>query len=214
MSSAQSQSIRIVLAGDPGPVRSGVASLLSAIDGVQLLAEASDGEELLTILRTVRPDIVITDLSMHCDDGYTAAERIRSELPDVRVVALSADESVEAVKKAVASGACGFLRQAAPKFELELAVRNVMHSGTYLSAGVVKLLMQPPFPDVDQFLTDRQVAVLTRIAQGKSTKEIAHELGLSAKTVDVHRGRLMKRLQIRDTASLTRFAIRKGLIKE
>lgn len=114
----------------------------------------------------------------------------------------------------MASGACGYLRKDAPKSELERAVRNVMHAGTYLSAGVVKLLLkQPSGPGVDRLLTEMQVEVLTRVAQGKSTKEIAHELGLSAKTVDAHRGRIMERLQLHDAASLTRYAIRKGLVK-
>lgn len=206
--------VRIVLADDHDLVRSGIAALLSSIKGVEVIAEAHDGEELLAILQTVRPDIVITDISMPGMDGFTAASRITSAFPGVRVVVLSAHDSVDAVKRAVASGACGYLRKDAPRFELELAVRSVMESGSYFGNGVAQLLLQQSEPGVEEILTRRQLEVLTLIAQGKSAKEIGYELGLSSKTVDVHRAKIMERLELNDVASLTRYAVRKGLVKD
>jgi two-component system, NarL family, nitrate/nitrite response regulator NarL len=214
MKSNESPSIRIVLVDDHDLVRSGIESLLSSIPGVEVVAEARDGAELLQILQTVRPDIVITDISMPGMDGYTAASRIQAEFPDVRVVILSGHDSVDAVKKAVASGACGYLRKDAPRFELEMAVRSVMHTGSYFGNGVAQMLLQPAEPEVDALLTDRQREVLVMIAQGKSAKEIGYELGLSSKTVDVHRAKIMERLGLNDIASLTRYAVRKGLVKD
>ena len=207
------QSIGIVLADDHALVRSAIGALLSCISGVKLLGEARDGVELLRIVEAVQPDIVITDLSMPGMDGYTAAARIKSEFPDVRVVALSAQHSVEAVKRAVASGACGYLRKDAPIFELELTIRGVMNCGTYFGSDIVQLLLQPTPLSAKELLTERQFEVLIGLAQGKSTKEIGSELGLSSKTVDVHRARIMARLNINDIASLTRLAIRAGLLK-
>jgi two-component system, NarL family, nitrate/nitrite response regulator NarL len=206
--------IHVVLADDHDLVRSGIAALLSTIDGVEVIAEARDGVELLQLLQTLRPDIVITDISMPGMDGITAAGRITREFPGVKVIVLSMHDSVDAVKRAVASGACGYLRKDAPKFELELAVRSVMASGSYFGNGVAQLLLQPSEQAVDEILTARQLEVLTMIAHGKSAKEIAYELGLSSKTVDVHRAKIMERLGLTDVASLTRYAVRKGLVKD
>jgi DNA-binding NarL/FixJ family response regulator len=206
--------IHIALADDHDLVRSGIAALLSTIDGVEVIGEARDGEELLQLLQSVRADIVITDITMPRMDGLTAAARIRDQFPGVRVIVLSMHDSVDAVKRAVASGACGYLRKDAPKFELELAVHSVMASGSYFGNGVAQMLLQPSEAPVDELLTRRQLEVLTMIAQGKSAKEIGFELGLSSKTVDVHRAKIMERLQLTDVASLTRYAVRKGLVKD
>ena len=133
--------------------------------------------------------------------------------PDVKVIVLSMYDTVDFVKRAVSNGACGYLMKDAPPFELEQALRSVMATGSYFSAAVAQRLLQPSEPSVDDELTQRQVEILTLIAQGKSAKEIAFELGLSPKTVDVHRARIMERLRLNDIASLTRYAVRKGLVK-
>jgi DNA-binding NarL/FixJ family response regulator len=214
MSQLPPPAIHVVLADDHDLVRSGIAALLETIVGVRVVAEARNGEELLAILKTVRPDLVITDISMPGMDGITAVGRITEEHPGVKVIVLSMHDSVDAVKRAVASGACGYLRKDAPQFELELAVRSVMSSGSYFGNGVAQMLLQPSEAAADEILTARQLEVLTFLAQGKSAKEIAFELGLSSKTVDVHRAKLMERLQLSDLASLTRYAVRKGLVKD
>jgi two-component system, NarL family, nitrate/nitrite response regulator NarL len=205
--------IQVVLADDHDLVRSGIKALLATVEGVQVIAEARNGQELLTLLDSVKPDIVMTDISMPGMDGITAIAQIHARHPDVKVLVLSMYDTVDFVKRAVANGACGYLMKDAPPFELEQALRSVMATGSYFSAAVAQRLLQPSEPTVDDELTQRQVEILTLIAQGKSAKEIAYELGLSPKTVDVHRARIMERLRLNDIASLTRYAVRKGLVK-
>ncbi|MBE7368432.1 response regulator transcription factor [Ramlibacter pallidus] len=205
--------IQVVLADDHDLVRSGIKALLSTVEGVQVIAEARNGSELLALLESVKPDVVMTDISMPGMDGITAIAEIHTRFPDVRVIVLSMYDTVDFVKRAVANGACGYLMKDAPPFELEQALRSVMATGSYFSAAVAQRLLQPSEPTVDDELTTRQVEILTLIAQGKSAKEIAFELGLSPKTVDVHRARIMERLRLNDIASLTRYAVRKGLVK-
>lgn len=205
--------IQVVLADDHDLVRSGIKALLSTVEGVQVIAEARNGNELLQLLESVKPDVVMTDISMPGMDGITAIAEIHARFPQVKVIVLSMYDTVDFVKRAVANGACGYLMKDAPPFELEQALRSVMATGSYFSAAVAQRLLQPSEPTVDDELTTRQVEILTLIAQGKSAKEIAFELGLSPKTVDVHRARIMERLRLNDIASLTRYAVRKGLVK-
>lgn len=205
--------IRLVLADDHDLVRSGIKALLSMVEGVDVIAEARDGRELITLVESLNPDVVMTDISMPGMDGITAISEIHSKHPQVRLLVLSMYDTVDFVKRAVASGACGYLMKDAPPFELEQAVRSVMATGSYFSPAIAQRLLQPSEPTVDDELTHRQVEILKLIAQGRASKEIAYELGLSPKTVDVHRARIMERLHLNDIASLTRYAVRKGLVK-
>ena len=207
------QTVRVVLADDHDLVRSGIKALLSMVAGVEVIAEARDGRELIALVDDLLPDVVMTDISMPGMDGITAISEIHGRHPQVRLLVLSMYDTVDFVKRAVASGACGYLMKDAPPFELEQAMRSVMSTGSYFSAAVAQRLLQPSEPTADDELTERQVEILTLIAQGKSAKEIAYELGLSPKTVDVHRARIMERLRLNDIASLTLYAVRKGLIK-
>jgi DNA-binding NarL/FixJ family response regulator len=205
--------VRIVLADDHDLVRSGIKALLSRIEGVEVIAEARDGTELITVLESLAPDIVMTDISMPGMDGITAISEIHSKHPNVRLLVLSMHDTVDFIKRAVANGACGYLMKDAPSFELEQAVRSAMATGSYFSPTIAQRLLQPADPTVEDELTHRQIEILKLIAQGRASKEIAYELGLSPKTVDVHRARIMERLNLNDIASLTRYALRKGLIK-
>ena len=205
--------VRVVLADDHDFVRSGVKALLSTIPGVQVVGEARDGHELLQVTQALSPDVVVTDISMPGVDGITAVGQISQRFPRVRVLVLSMLDSPEAVKRAVANGACGYLRKDAPQSELEQALRSIGSGGSYFGTGVAHLLLQRPEPAVDEQLTNRQMEILVLLAEGKSSKEIAFELGLSSKTVDVHRANIMARLKITDVASLARYAVRNGLVK-
>ena len=210
---AQSQHVRIVLADDHDLVRSGIKALLSMVEGVEVIAEARNGQELIALVDDLMPDVVMTDISMPVMDGITAIAQIHAKHPQVRMLVLSMYDTVDFVKRAVANGACGYLMKDAPPFELEQSVRSVMATGSYFSPSIAQRLLQPSEPTVDDELTHRQVEILRLIAQGRASKEIAYELGLSPKTVDVHRARIMERLHINDIASLTLYAVRKGLIK-
>ena len=210
---AEQKSISVVLADDHDLVRSGIKALLESIPGVEVIAEARNGIELIKLVESLMPDLVMTDISMPGMDGIAAITEIHARHPEVRILVLSMYDTVDFVKRAVASGACGYLMKDAPPFELEQAVRSVVSTGSYFSSVIAQRLLQPSEPTADDELTQRQVEILRLIAQGKASKEIAFELGLSPKTVDVHRARIMERLHINDIASLTLYAVRKGLIK-
>jgi len=205
--------IRIVLADDHDLVRGGIRALLQLMPDVDVVGEASNGEDLLALLDRGLPDLVITDLSMPGVDGLAAIVRIRERHPGLRVLVLSMYDTVDFVRRAISSGAGGYLMKDAAPQELEQAVRAMAVTGSYFNAAIARLLLQPQQTPADDGLTERQLEILVRLANGLSSKEIAYELGLSTKTVDVHRGRIMERLDLRDVASLTRYALRKGLIK-
>lgn len=205
--------IRVVLADDHDLVRSGIEALLTRRPDIAVVGEARDGDELLAVLARCAADVVVTDLSMPGLDGLAAISRIRNQHPEVRVLVLSMYDTVDIVKQAVANGACGYLMKHAAPQELEQAVRAVAASGSYYSSAVAQSLLKGSEPAAADELTHRQIQILVRLAEGQSSKEIAYELGLSSKTVDVHRARIMSRLKVNDLASLIRYAVRKGLVK-
>ncbi len=205
--------ISIVLADDHPLVRAGIRSILSSIAGVRILAEVGDGRELLECLERLTPDIVITDISMPGMDGLTALVQIRSRYPEVRVVVLSMHDAPEQIQAAMAAGACAYLRKDASDFELGSALHSVRATGSYVSAAVMKQLLADKPPSVSDQLTPRQLEILMMLVRGMTSKEIGYALGLSSKTVDVHRGRIMERVGVRDLASLVVYAARHGLIK-
>lgn len=209
----KAETIQVVLADDHELVRSGIRALLEGVQGVHVIAEVADGAELLALLDSVHPDVVICDITMPGMDGLTALRHIRARWPQLPVIMLSMNDDPASIKRAVAAGASGYVRKDAPQFELDMAIRSVLATGSYFGAGVTQQLLQPAEPEVEEVLTSRQIDILARLARGKSSKEIAFELGLSSKTVDVHRTRIMERLGLKDVASLTLYAVRKGLVK-
>ena len=211
---ADNEPISVVLADDHEMVRSGLKALLDPTPSMRVVGEARDGQELLAWLDSrPHPDVVITDLAMPQMDGLDAIARIRQRYPDLPILVVSASETAEFVKQAVTNGANGYLMKGAPPDELQRALRQIVRTGTYFSSSVAQLLLQRQEPTAEQQLTGRQLEILTMLARGLSSKEIAYELGLSHKTVDVHRARIMQRLGISDVASLTRYAVRNRLVK-
>ena len=203
----------VVLADDHDLVRAGIQGLIELLPDVEVIAQAGSGEELLALLERVKPHLVITDIHMPGMDGVEAVAKIRSRHPDLPILVLSMFDSAEMVQRAVASGANGYLMKNAAPQELQHAVSVVLSTGSYFSAHVARLLMHRVDASADDGLTDRQKEVLALLASGLASKEIAFQLKLSPKTVDVHRARIMERLDVRDVASLTRYAVRRGLIK-
>jgi two-component system, NarL family, nitrate/nitrite response regulator NarL len=205
--------IHAVIADDHPLVRSGIRSLLTTIPELRVVAEVGNGIELLELLDSVHPDVVITDIGMPGIDGLAALSQIRVRHPNVKVIVLSMHDSPDVVKRAIAAGAAAYLRKDASEFELVSAVHSVMTTGSYISTAVAKLLMEPSERSAEDVLTPRQIEILTLLAQGKTSKQIGFALGLSSKTIDVHRMRIMERLGLRDLASLVVYAMRKGLIE-
>jgi DNA-binding NarL/FixJ family response regulator len=203
----------VLLADDHDLVRGGIAALIELLPDVEVVAEASSGEELLAVVERVKADLVITDIHMPGMDGLEAVAQIRRRDRSIRILVLSMHDTAEFVQRAVANGANGYLMKNAPPSELQHAVETMLMTGSYFNAKVARLLMERADTCADDGLTDRQLEILSLLASGLSSKEIAYQLGLSAKTVDVHRARIMERVGVRDVASLTRYAVRRGLVK-
>jgi DNA-binding NarL/FixJ family response regulator len=210
--------VRVVVAEDHTLVRAGFCALLGGIDGVSVLAEAGDGHEALKLVEELRPHLVLLDIAMPGMSGLDVAGRICKDYPEVRVIILSMHANEEYVLQALRAGARGYLLKDAGTAELELAVRAVTRGETYLSPAVSRHVIGEYLRRQDQLsgpldtLTSRQREILTLVAEGKTTKEIATKLDLSVKTVESHRTQLMDRLDIHDIAGLVRFAVRMGLV--
>ena len=211
--------VRILLADDHALVRAGMKSLLESTEGFEVVAEASNGREAVRLARTVGPDIALLDIAMPELNGLDAARRLAAESPGVKVLILSMHADAGYVREAMQAGTAGYVLKDASVDELELAIRAALRGERYLDPRVSKhviegyvrgLQAEEPGPA----LTPRQREILQLIAEGRSTREIAERLHLSVKTVETHRAQLMDRLDIRDVAGLTRYAIRIGLVSD
>lgn len=211
-------SIRVVLADDHGLVRAGIRALLGGFAGVEVVGEADDGNAAIARVGECRPDVLLIDIAMKGMNGLAATAEVRSAYPQVRVVVLSMHADAEYVLQALQAGAVGYLIKDAAPIELELALNAVMRGETWLSPSVSRQVVDGYLARldgdaaVDDGLTPRQREILCRIAEGQGAKEIAFDLGISAKTVESHRAQIMDRLGIRDVPGLTRYAIRSGLV--
>jgi len=207
-----------VLVDDHQLFRAGIRSLLQTVSGVEVVAEAGDGREALRLIETYHPDVVLMDIMMPGLNGIDAAARIARTCPTTRVVILSMNASEDAVLQTLRAGAVGYLVKNADPAELELAIRAVVRGETFLSSSISQHVVAACLGRLDkertslERLTSRQREVLQLIAEGHTTKEIAKELGISVKTAEAYRSELMKELDIHDIASLTRYAIRTGLV--
>jgi DNA-binding NarL/FixJ family response regulator len=213
--------MRIVLADDHTLVRTGMRLLLESIPDVNVVGEASDGLEALQLVQEHRPDCVLMDLAMPGLNGVEAVRRSTAQFPGIPILVISMHADEAYVHRALVAGARGYLLKGSDKEELEIAVRTVCSGVTYLTPAISKTLVaalakkatSEPISPLE-VLTLRQREVLRLVAEGNSTKQVAARLGLSAKTVEAHRGAIMERLGIRDLAGLVRFAIRAGLVAQ
>ncbi len=211
--------VRLLLADDHALVRAGIRALLNTIEGVEVVAEAGDGQEALRLIEELKPDIALMDITMPGLNGFEVLEECKRRFPDLRVIMLTVHDAVEYAMQVLRSGAAGFLPKSAAASELQLAIEVVSRGETYVSGEVSrKTLLEYGKRPAEQtppiaILTPRQREILTLIAEGFNTKDIGRRLNISGKTVESHRAQLMERLDIRDVASLVRYAIKMGLIK-
>jgi DNA-binding NarL/FixJ family response regulator len=210
--------IRIVIADDHTVVREGLRSLLETLPGIRVIGEASDGHELLQLIGSLHPDVVLMDIGMPRLNGIEATARVTREFPGVRVVILSMHSTGDYVLQALRAGARGYVLKNANASELQLAVAAAANGQRHLSPEICSFV-------VDEFLkfsserkgalqelTSRQREILQLIAEGNTSNEIAGRLAIGIKTVETHRSELMQRLDIHDVAGLTRYAIRTGVV--
>jgi two-component system response regulator NreC len=213
--------IRVLLADDHTLFREGLRALFAGEPDVEVVGEARDGEEALRKAAELRPDVVVMDIQMPVLDGVESTRRIRAAAPDVKVLVLSMYDDEEHAKRLLAAGAAGFMLKRATSDQLVHALREVVAGGMPLDPGVAARVMRDYVRrvqgDLDEEpaggdLTPRELEVLRLVAEGRTNQAIADQLGLSRKTVDVHRTNLMRKLDLHDVTDLVKYALRRGLI--
>ena len=211
--------IRVLVADDHTVVREGIRTVLEAVDGFDVVAEATNGEEALALIEEHDPDVAILDITMPKLSGIDVIARLRDQPSRTNVLILSMHDHPEYVLGAVRAGADGYLLKSAGPAEVREAVRAVARGKEAFSARVTQQLSsalrdeaaRETSLDRVRQLTPREREVLTRVAAGRTSKEIADEFGISHRTVETHRESIMRKLHIRTVAGLTRFALEAGL---
>ena len=214
--------IRVLIVDDHAVVREGIRHVLSTDEGLEVVGEASDGGEALVLVDRFQPDVVVLDLSMPGISGLEVVAKLRTDVPDTKVLVLSIHDQDEYVLESLRAGAHGYLRKDSSPAEIRSAIRRVFEGGSVLSPDVARQLssalqnerVQEERQQKIAQLSAREREVLVEIAKGATSKEIAGRLGISPRTVESHREALTRKLGIRGVAGLTRLAIDLGLISE
>ena len=206
--------IRVLIADDHALVRGGIRALVEKIEGVVVVGEAGKGSEALELVHELKPNLLLLDLTMPDGGGFEVLEHVKKDFPEMLVIVLTVHEAGEYAIRALREGAAGFLPKSAASTELEQAIQTVIDGEIYISPEMLKktVIKGTTKRELLDTLSPRQREVLRLIAEGRTTKQIAAELGISVKTVETHRAQLMERLNIRDVAGLVRYAILVGLI--
>ena len=214
--------ITVLLADDHMIVREGLRALLGAEGDIEVVGEAQTGRQAVQLTKRLRPAVVVMDLAMPLLNGLEATRRILKAVPTTRVLILSAHGDDEYVRHAIMLGAAGYLIKQTSADLLSRAIREVQKGNMFFSPSIAKRLHGLSWERPDGHgvlkkkkagLSSREVEVLQLIAEGKANKQVAAELGLSIKTVEKHRQHLMRKLDLHDTAGITRYAIAVGIIE-
>lgn len=212
--------IRILLVDDHAVVRMGLNMLLNAHPNMEVVGEASEGNEGIKKAEEQRPDVVLMDLSMpHGKDGLSATSELKKILPNTSILILTMHDDEEYLFRAIQAGASGCILKSAPHEELLQAIESVAKGYAYLYPSATKRLMEEYLSHMKQdgadsysLLSDREKEVLTLIAKGYSNKEIAEKLVISVKTVETHKSKVMEKLQMKTRPELVTYALKKGLM--
>jgi DNA-binding NarL/FixJ family response regulator len=214
--SATSKKIKVLIVDDHPVVRKGLGYCLAGKGSVKIVGEAADGNEALRKVRELNPDIVLMDIDMPHMDGLKVTELLRKEAPAAKVLILSKDSNREHVLRLIQAGARGYVLKEASPEEILTAIDTVFNGEAFFSPDVARTALNQyvtsggkPSPFAQ--LTGREREVLGLIAEGRSNKDIANKFGISVRTIETHRERIMRKLGINNVAGLTKFAINNGL---
>lgn len=214
--------ITVVLAEDHMIVRESLKKILEAEHDIEVIGEASTGRQAVDLAQKLRPDVIIMDIAMPVLNGLEATRQIRQTVPDTKILILSAHSDDAYVSSMTALGVSGYLIKQTSAHFLAEAIREIQKGNTFFSPSVAKRHNKRQLESLDRRgrskaavapLSSREMEVLQLIAEGEANKQIAGALGISVKTVEKHRDHLMKKLDIHDTAGLTRYAIATGVIE-
>jgi DNA-binding NarL/FixJ family response regulator len=211
--------IKVLVADDHMIVRSGIRQVLESEPGFEVVGEAGTGSEAWALAAKLQPDVIVLDISMPGESGLQVAARLRQRSPLPRVLILSMHDNAEYVLESVRAGADGYLLKDAAATELRSAIRTVCRGESYFSPPIASRLREALRGEHETHagslaqLTAREREVLQGVARGRTNKEMAAELGISYRTVETHRESLMRKLQIRTVAELTRFALGAGILE-
>ncbi|HEY8425564.1 MAG TPA: response regulator transcription factor [Limnochordales bacterium] len=210
--------IRVVVADDHTIVREGLVMILRAAPDIEVVGEASDGEQAIAMVQQLQPHVVVMDISMPGTSGLEAIRRIRRDWPQVKVLALTIHESEDYILHVLRAGVHGYVVKRAAGQELLSAIRAVMRGESYLHPAIVQVVLSDYLHRLEHgqeapLLTEREREIVRLIAEGYKNREIAQRLNISLKTVETHRANIMQKLNINDRVQLVRFAIRTRLIE-
>ena len=210
--------IRVLLADDHSIVRAGLRRLVEDAGDMMVVAEASDGREAIRKVQESLPDVAVIDLSMPGMDGLEVVERLLVHVPKLPVLILTMHEEEQYVVRAIGAGAMGYVTKRSAAEQLLKAIRKVHGGGRYVTESMAESLAlrvakgARALSPLDS-LSNREIQVLRGLAMGKSNREIAETYHVSTKTIDTYRARLLKKLNLRNNAELTRFAIQNGIVE-
>ena len=207
--------IRIVLADDHLIVRQGLKALLER-ENLEVVGEAADGQEAVRQVQALRPEVAVLDLTMPRLNGLDAARVLAQQSPRTRVILLTVHTEDHYVLEAIRVGVRGYVVKTQVTADLVEAIREVVEGAVYLSPRISRAVVEAYLAGPDgaaEPLTSREREVLQLVAEGQKTREVARALGISVKTAESHRSRIMEKLDIHETAGLVRYAIRRGLIE-
>lgn len=211
--------IKVLICDDHSLFREGVKTIVSGSACMEVVGEAADGIEAVALAGKLHPDVVLMDISMPVLRGFDAIRRIKQLRPEARVLMLTIYDDEDLVARCLEAGACGYLVKDAPPAQLLYAIQAAARGELYISPRVLKPVVGhyvkrqgKPKTSYD-LLSSREREILVLLAEGVSLKEIAGQLNLSVKTVDVHKYNLMRKLNVHDRTSLIRYAIRSKLIE-
>jgi len=213
--------IRILLADDHAVLRAGLKLLLDGRSDMEVMGEAADGVELLSLAQTHQPDVILLDLTMPRLGGLEVLPLLRQHVPQSRILILTMHDDESYLRQALKAGAAGYVLKKAADVELVAAIQAVMRGDLYIHPTMTKTLLEDMIPervdrgaidDVWSTLSDREQEVLQLVALGHTSREIADKLFVGVKTIETHRARGMEKLGLRNRASLVRFALARGLM--